>query len=321
MSALIRRFPRPALVVLLVALYPLSARADGPLVTDVATARKLFAEAEHDEETKQWAAAADKFRRIVSFKETAGVRFHLALAEERLGQLVAARADYQRAFDLSRSLRDADGRDVNERSGSSLADLLKRTPVVTVVPAGDVSGATVLVDGKIDSAATERPFPHDPGELVVEATAAGRKPFRHVEALAEGARVTVRVSLPELGAEPPAPPGPTSSAGHGAAPAVVATPSRAPAYAFAGLAVAGLTTGVVFLVQNRRLAKENRDLCTRADVLCDARRDGVETRYQTLAIAGGAIGLVSAAASVYFFTRGPSQIAVSPSGATLTRSF
>jgi hypothetical protein len=258
------------------------------------------------------------------FKETAGVRFHLALAEERVGQLVAARADYQRAFDLSRTMRDADGRDVNERSGKSLVDLLKRTPVVTVVASADAPNAVVMVDGAIDRAATERPFPHDPGEILIEASAPGRAPFRQVEKLAEGARVTIPLRLPAAVVEPPAGGSVAASVatdkpirdGGGAQP-----PSRVPGYVFGGVAVAGLATGGVFYGLHLRLDQANDKLCSRPDVICDSRREQVANRHRTVAFVAGGVGLASAVASVYFFTRGPSTVAVGPSQITYAHRF
>lgn len=301
-----------------------TARADEPPITDVNAARKLFGEAEKDEEAGRWLDVIQKLRRIVAFKETAGVRFHLALAEERVGQLVAARADYQRAFDLSRNLRDVDGRDVNERSGKSLVDLLKRTPIVTIVADPAVPGATISVDGAVDRGATERPFTHDPTEIVVEATAPGRTPFRQAEKLAEGAKITIQVRLPAVPDNaPPAQADPTGASGspQPAEPKPSSSPSRVPAVAFGVVAVGGIATSAAFAVQYARLDKANGELCGRVDVVCDDRRASVATRHRTIAIVAGGVGLVSAAASVYFFTRGPSTVAVGPTSVGYIRTF
>lgn len=298
-----------------------SVRADEPPITDVNAARKLFAEAEKDEEAGRWLEVIQKLRRIVVFKETAGVRFHLALAEEHVGQLVAARADYQRAFDLSRNLRDVDGRDVNERSGKSLGDLLKRTPTVTIVADPEAPAAAVSVDGAVDRAATERPFTHDPGEIVVEATAPGRVPFRKTEKLAEGAKLTVTLRLPELKAAGPTKDGDASPPRAEAPPPVPAAPSRVPAFVLGGVAVGGIATSIAYVVQYRRLDKANGELCVRTDVVCDDRREDTASRHRTVAIVAGAVGVVSAAASIYLFTRGPSTVAVSPTSVSYVRAF
>ena len=99
------------------------------------------------------------------------------------------------------------------------------------------------------------------------------------------------------------------------------SPSRVPGYVFGGIAVAGLGTGVAFFLQHRSLVKENDDLCGRPDVICDSRREGVATRQRNVAIATGAVGVLSAAASIYFFTRGPSSVALGPTGVTYRRAF
>lgn len=297
-----------------------SLRAEEPPLRDVSAARRLFADAEKDEAAGRWLDVIQKLRRIVAFKETAGVRFHLALAEEHSGQLVAAQADYQRAFDLSRTMRDADGRDVNERSGKSLVELLARTPMVTIVPDPEVPEARVTVDGLSARGATERPFSHDPGEIVIEATAAGRSPFRAVRKLAEGAKVVVTLALPAVKSEPAT----TNAATSSSTPAPAAPPepsSRIPAFVLGGVAVAGLATGITYGIQYSRLDETNGEICGRPDVVCDPRRAGVAARERNIAIVGGAVGLVSAAACVYLFTRGPAKVALSPTELTYVRAF
>jgi hypothetical protein len=325
-SAALRRLARTTgLAALLFVLTPPGvARADEPPITDVTAARKLFAEAEHDEQTERWAEGVKKLRRIVAFKETAGVRFHLALCEDRAGLLVEASGDYQRAFDLSRSMRDPDGRDVHERSGKALDDLLKRTPLVTVtVPSGSPAIA-ITIDGAAVRAATERPFPHNPGNLVVEAKAEGRAPFRTERKLVEGDRVTIAIALPSAAPaptseDPPMASGPTTPAPPTKAPPE--TPSRAPAYAFGGVALAGLAGGAALVWQSTSLQKENDDLCSRPDVLCDPDREPAASRRRTLGLAAAGVGLAAGALSVYFFTRGPSSVAVSPTGVRYQATF
>jgi hypothetical protein len=302
-------------------LEPRLARADEPPITDVATARKQFAEAEQDEQAEKWAEGVKKLRRIVAFKETAGVRFHLALCEDHAGLLIEATSDYQRAFDLSRSMRDADGRDVHERSGKALVDLLHRTPQVTVTMAPGTPAATISIDGAVARSATERPFPHNPGPLVVEATAAGRTPFRREIALVEGARTTVAVTLPALPKleEAKVAPGPVAPSPEPAP--LEAPPSRIPGYAFGGVALAGLAGGAVLLWQHRQLSKENDDLCGRPDVICDPQRDQTASTRQTLGFVSAGVGVAAGALSVYFLTRGPSSVALGPTGVRYQATF
>ena len=88
--------PYGAVVAAALLLGALSARAD-PTPGELAAARELFARAEKDEDAGRWAEALDKVRRASSVKMTAGLRFHIALCEEKLGQLVAALADYTAA--------------------------------------------------------------------------------------------------------------------------------------------------------------------------------------------------------------------------------
>jgi hypothetical protein len=71
-------------------LAPTTSRAAEPTKTELAAARDLFARAERDEDGGRWGDALDKLRRASSVKMTPGIRFHIALCEENLGQLVAA---------------------------------------------------------------------------------------------------------------------------------------------------------------------------------------------------------------------------------------
>src|SRR3954470_2756065 len=69
---------------------------------ELATARRLFAEATALEASSDWNAAVGKLKSAVAIKETPGLRYHLAHCEEQLGALVAASFDYERAAELIR---------------------------------------------------------------------------------------------------------------------------------------------------------------------------------------------------------------------------
>src|SRR5690349_2844775 len=68
-----------------------------PTAAELQQARELFSQAEKDERAGEWTAALEKLRRVAQIKTTPGIRFHTALCEERLDQLVSALEDYARA--------------------------------------------------------------------------------------------------------------------------------------------------------------------------------------------------------------------------------
>ncbi len=180
-----------------------------PSAVDIAVAKKLFAQAEEDEAAERWAAALDKLKRVLAIKETAGVRFHLALAEERLGQLMTAREDYKRSAALAQKLPPAEAAPLVDQATTAIARLDTRLPTVTVtVP--EVKGVTVRVDGKdLPPAQFGRPAMHDLGEISVDASAPGRQPFSKRMVLIERNVITIEITLPEAveaAAGPLAPP-------------------------------------------------------------------------------------------------------------------
>ncbi len=76
----------------MVALAAGRAHAD-PSPGEIQAARDLFAKAEQDEDAGNWSAALDKLRRAASVKMTPGIRYHVGLCEEKLGQIAAALND------------------------------------------------------------------------------------------------------------------------------------------------------------------------------------------------------------------------------------
>ena len=137
-------------------------------------ARALFAQAESDEDGERWSEALEKLRAVAQVKLTAGVRYHIALCEEHLGQLARALGDYREAEDQAR-LENA--QDVLRIVGNQVAALDPRVPRLTirVVPVG--SEVTIKLDGEpIANAPMGGAMPVDPGVHYVVAAAPDRTP-------------------------------------------------------------------------------------------------------------------------------------------------
>ncbi len=169
-----------------------------PTPGELAAARDLFAHAEKDEDAGKWADALDKLRRASSVKMTAGIRFHIALCEEKLGQLVAALADYTAA---DQAARQDNNKDVIDAVAEPLRLLRGRVPTLTLeVPPAD--GASVSIDGKpIAPGVVGVAMPMETGTHHVEAHAHGKRPYTIDVNLKErdAQSLTVRwVDLPKM---------------------------------------------------------------------------------------------------------------------------
>jgi hypothetical protein len=146
----------------------------GPTPSEVQAARELFKKAEADEDAGNWSEALDKVKRAMSVKPTPGLRFHVALCEEKLGQLVAALADYTAADQMA---REQNNKDVIDAVAEPLKTLRIRVPTLTIeVPAAE--GAQVELDGKpIAQGLYGVAMPVEPGTHKVTARATGKRLF------------------------------------------------------------------------------------------------------------------------------------------------
>lgn len=223
---------------------------------DIEQARQLFREATALEADGQWAAAVERLKRAVSIKETPGLRYHLAFAEEQLGQLLAARDNYRRADELIRSGISAP--DVEAHLEPALQRIEQRLPRLTVVLPRDVPDAGVVVDGRPIANKTE-PIALDPGTHELHVRAPDRTPFTRRITLAEGSRQQVAVSLPKI----PAPTSVESAEASGSG-------SNVRTFVLAGEAVltlAALTVGVGYTIERSNA----RDRIDRARAAIDRR--------------------------------------------------
>ena len=118
----------------------------------------------------------ESLRRVADVKLTAGVRYHIAFCEEKLGQTATALAHYVEA-------REAAEREHNKDVLDLLADpflpsLRARVPTLTIEVLPDAAGAEVTIDGASAPAGLWGvAVPVDPGAHHIEAHAPGREPF------------------------------------------------------------------------------------------------------------------------------------------------
>jgi len=170
-----------------------------PTPSEVQAARELFKKAEADEDAGKWEEALDKVKRAISVKPTPGLRFHVALCEEKLGQLVAALADYTAADQLA---HEQNNKDVIDAVAEPLKTLRIRVPTLTIeVPAAQ--GSQVEVDGKaIAQGLYGVAMPVEPGTHRVTARAPGKRLFSTQVTLHEREADTATVKWVDIPPEP-----------------------------------------------------------------------------------------------------------------------
>jgi hypothetical protein len=316
-----------------------SAPAADPPPTEIALARRLFADARTAEEAKDWASAASKLREAISIKETSGLRFHLAYCEEQQGMLVEALVDYERADDLSVEKDE----ELRAQIPARRTSLQKRIPTVTVLLARDPATATLVVDGRtMATTSFGKPIPLNPGKHAFAVSSPGFTTFKAELPLNEGdALVTNVVLSPEPNAD-----GVSALSAVETAPALPVSRSRSAASSArtyflvgeAGVALGALAIGVAYTLEGAsederasndrtRLAAANRgsatDACSgpasSAEIpsLCadlqsavdDAQRDRYVAR---LGFIGAGVGAAAFAATLVLWPARRPQAAIRP---------
>jgi tetratricopeptide (TPR) repeat protein len=105
--------------------------------------RLLFAQGIALETAGRWADALDRFEAVARARPTANVRFHVAVCLDRLGRLLQAEQNYQRARDAARITNPEVVPEIDAR----LFDLDGRIPRITIGMAGNTEGVAVQLDG------------------------------------------------------------------------------------------------------------------------------------------------------------------------------
>ncbi len=276
-----------------------------PSQTELKEARDLFAQAERDERAGDFASALDKLRRVAQIKVTPGIRFHIALSEEKTGQLVLALQDYAQA---EKQATDEKNREVLAALKEPMERLRARIPRVIVRVPPDIRGVELLVDGKALAAGYfGAEVPVESKSHTIEARAPGRRTFHTSIVTPEREITTVDVVLEEE-AKPapfPPPPAPQPSA-NGRPPAV--SPQRessAPEASSSGgktgtilatagsLALAGVGVAAFFVADGQQ-GDASRQCKIQVD--CEALRGPVRT-WDAVAlgswIGAGALGTIA----------------------------
>jgi hypothetical protein len=191
-----------------------------------ALARSLFREGVAALEAEQWEEAEDRFRRTLALKPTPAVRYNLAYALVRLGQLVEGvelLRSVERDAEAPEELRNLAARTRNEHEG--------RIGHITITVTGDGAGHALWLDDQpLLPEAIDVPTPIDPGEHRIRATFDGEEVAAVVSIVGEGERKRALLPIPprapereaqappprEVAAAAPSPSEPAGDTGHAA---------------------------------------------------------------------------------------------------------
>jgi hypothetical protein len=225
-----------------------------PTPSELALARRLFAEAGALEASGDWKGAAVKLREALAIKETPGLRYHLAHCEEQSGALVAASLEYARASELI--AEGAQAPDVAQLLALADQRLAARIPKLVLRVPPDIKGASIEIDGQtVSPVVLTNAVPLDPGEHRVVARAPNRAELTRSFTLNPGQTLTVELTFAP--AAPAAAAAPASTSPPAARP--LSEPERseiAPrTLALAGegvLTISGLALGIGFAVVRSR---------------------------------------------------------------------
>lgn len=291
---------------------------------EIRVAKRLFQEAEQDQKNERWDEALDKLERVSQIKDTAGVRFHIAVCHEKLGHLVKALESYERAKALAQETEARDVLDVVdtdiERVSAKVAGVSVRVPdgVGPLVVHVDQSVYANLPPGEVVRL--------DPGTHQVIVKIDGAVRLDRLVSVDEGQHETLQVRdwrEPAKPAEPVAEPGAASASVD-----TEASSSGIPTAALISFG-AGAVLGVGgYLAYSKAdsLAEESADVCA-ASISCDPDRADTVRRWDAAALGmwvGAAVGVgAGIALSITAQSEGSSDTAlvVSPAQLKLRTTF
>lgn len=169
-----------------------------PTVSELAHARQVFEKGRADELAAQYVRGLAKFEEVEKIKSASSVVFHIAFCKEKLGRLLEAADDYDRAEEMAKAEGKVEVlRQIKARSGPLGERLPKLTVTVTVPGTSGAASVTVLLD--------ERPLPQkdwgiekriSAGTHKIEATSPNLSPFRATVETSERNPQEVKVVFP-----------------------------------------------------------------------------------------------------------------------------
>ncbi len=186
-----------------------TAAAREPTAEDLATGRQLFTQALDDEDHKRFDAALEKYKRVLSIRETASVHYRMGATLEGLGRTNEAIAEYNTAVRLGNE-KDKTDAEVMKASKARIDALEPKVAHIAVrVAPSTPPDAEIRVDDKPVEKDKLGDVRVDPGNHVVTVSSSDGRTSRAEVTVPEGGRVELPVTL-EPAAPPKEPPPPPS---------------------------------------------------------------------------------------------------------------
>ena len=165
--------------------------------SDKAGAETLFNQARHLVAAGRIADACEKFAASQRLEPAVGTLLNLGECHERQGKTASAWAEYRDAAGLARGRGESERQAFADRRAavlkSKLSKLVVQIAYRQLPPAFELRRDGVI----LDAASVGVPIPVDPGEHVLEASAAGMVPWKSTFTIAPNGSTTV-AQVPEL---------------------------------------------------------------------------------------------------------------------------
>jgi hypothetical protein len=202
----LRRAVSRALVAALLGSYTLAAAPAPVFAQDaaaIAKAREQFRQGLSLEAAGDFARALKEFKEVAVVKSTPQVRFHIAVCQEKTGDLVQALGSYRLAL---HEAHEAKAADVEGPAQEALAALEPRVPQLTLIRGSGAKTAEVILDGVPLGATSVGPaMPLNPGPHQLKAMAPQHIDMNVEFSLTEGEKKEIKLKLEEAPVVAPPP--------------------------------------------------------------------------------------------------------------------
>ena len=236
---------------------------------ELVEARAKFQRALELEQAENFAGALVLYREVGAVKMTPQVRYHIALCEEKLGQLVSALGGYELAMTMGTDMPE----DFVAEVQTSIDELRARIPKLIIRRGEGAEAASISLDGVLlGQASIGSEIPLNPGPHTVFAQSRGYEDYQQTVSMTAGSTETLSITMDEIVVpEPEKPP--------------VVPAKKEPRFGVAPYVIAGtglgtaITGGVLLGVSQLKVAKI-KDIC--GDFDCSTVDDSSKDRAREL---------------------------------------
>lgn len=305
----------------------------GQTASDGAAARALFSEGRKLAEAGKHEAACPKFEESLRLKPGTGTLFNLADCWEQVGRTASAWGAFLEVAAAAKSSGQQDRENIARSRAASLEPKLAKLVIEIDAPE---SNLRVMHNGReVGQGALGTPVPVDPGSHRIEASAPNKETWSSTIEIK--ARQVSRIQIPQLldAAQPTEPEGALNTSKEETTPALVGSSSKAitderSGFGFqrgvglglAGVGLAGLTVGTVFVFRYNAANEDAKKLCpTNTCPADDIRQHGElleEARgHRTMSVVGFGVGGAALVAGAVVYLTAPGQKSAATTGARL----